>query len=98
MPLTSGTSATLHGIYFLDPNEGVAVGDSGTILRTTDGGVPGKVLPAAWEIALDQSRLTGQTEFVLAVPKPSSIRQTRELPGRSAKAAFLVLGSLALRC
>ena len=37
-PLTSGTSVTLHGIYFLDPNEGVAVGDSGTILRTTDGG------------------------------------------------------------
>jgi photosystem II stability/assembly factor-like uncharacterized protein len=28
----------LHGVYFLDPNEGVAVGDSGTILRTTDGG------------------------------------------------------------
>src|SRR5206468_3233719 len=37
-PLASGTSTTLHGIYFLDPNEGVAVGDSGTILRTTDGG------------------------------------------------------------
>src|SRR5262249_26476607 len=37
-PLTSGTSATLHGVYFLDPNDGVAVGDSGTILRTTDGG------------------------------------------------------------
>jgi photosystem II stability/assembly factor-like uncharacterized protein len=32
----------LHGIYFLDPNEGVAVGDSGTILHTTDGG-------AAWQ-------------------------------------------------
>jgi photosystem II stability/assembly factor-like uncharacterized protein len=37
-PLASGTSTALHGIYFLDPNEGVAVGDSGTILRTTDGG------------------------------------------------------------
>src|SRR5205814_3731151 len=41
-PLTSGTSTTLHGIYFLDPNEGIAVGDNGTILRTTDGG-------AAWQ-------------------------------------------------
>ena len=28
----------MHGIYFLDPNDGVAVGDGGTILRTTDGG------------------------------------------------------------
>ncbi|PYJ66001.1 MAG: glycosyl hydrolase, partial [Verrucomicrobia bacterium] len=39
---TSGTSTTLHGIYFLDPNEGIAVGDNAKILRTTDGG-------AAWQ-------------------------------------------------
>jgi len=32
----------LHGIYFLDPNEGIAVGDNAKILRTTDGG-------AAWQ-------------------------------------------------
>ena len=29
-----------------DPNEGVAVGDGGTILHTTDGGSPGKALRA----------------------------------------------------
>src|SRR4029450_12530441 len=41
-PLVSGTTTTLHGVYFLDANEGVAVGEQGLILRTTDGG-------AAWQ-------------------------------------------------
>ena len=34
----SGTSQTLEGVYFLDPNHGWAVGWAGTILRTADGG------------------------------------------------------------
>jgi photosystem II stability/assembly factor-like uncharacterized protein len=34
----SGTTTTLHGVYFFDANAGVAVGDEGLILRTTDGG------------------------------------------------------------
>ena len=37
-PLTSGTTTSLHEVYLLNPNEGVAVGDGGLILRTTDGG------------------------------------------------------------
>ncbi|PYI96300.1 MAG: hypothetical protein DME98_13050 [Verrucomicrobia bacterium] len=37
-PLTSGTIITLHTVYLFDPNEGVAVGEQGLILRTTDGG------------------------------------------------------------
>jgi|ERR1035438_3894967 photosystem II stability/assembly factor-like uncharacterized protein len=35
---TSGTTMSLQGVYFLNPNLGWAVGWSGTILRTTDGG------------------------------------------------------------
>ena len=37
-PLTSGTTNTLHDVYFFDAHQGVAVGDQGLILRTTDGG------------------------------------------------------------
>jgi photosystem II stability/assembly factor-like uncharacterized protein len=37
-PLTSGTSASLHGVYLFDFDQGVAVGEQGLILRTTDGG------------------------------------------------------------
>ena len=34
----SGTTYNLHGVFFTDANTGNAVGDNGTILRTTDGG------------------------------------------------------------
>jgi photosystem II stability/assembly factor-like uncharacterized protein len=34
----SGTTRNLYGVYFTDVNTGTVVGDSGTILRTTDGG------------------------------------------------------------
>ena len=36
--LTSGTSANLRGIVFVDVSNGFAAGDGGTILRTTNGG------------------------------------------------------------
>ena len=35
---TSGTTNTLIGVSFTDTNYGTAVGDGGTILRTTNGG------------------------------------------------------------
>ena len=35
---SSGTSATLRGVSITDANTGTAVGDGGTILRTTNGG------------------------------------------------------------
>src|SRR5262245_23019840 len=35
---TSGTVNTLRGVYLVDANVGIVVGDSGTILRTEDGG------------------------------------------------------------
>ncbi|HYR56344.1 MAG TPA: YCF48-related protein [Myxococcaceae bacterium] len=38
MRQTSGTSAPLYGVSFVNANTGTAVGGSGTILRTMDGG------------------------------------------------------------
>lgn len=38
VPQDSGTENDLRGVSFTDANNGTAVGDSGTILRTTDGG------------------------------------------------------------
>jgi photosystem II stability/assembly factor-like uncharacterized protein len=35
----SGTTAWLNGIYFVNANTGTAVGDSGIVLRTTNGGL-----------------------------------------------------------
>jgi hypothetical protein len=35
---TSGTANTLNGVFFTSSNVGIAVGDNGTVLRTTDGG------------------------------------------------------------
>jgi photosystem II stability/assembly factor-like uncharacterized protein len=37
-PLTSGTTNALYDVYFFDATQGVAVGEQGLILRTTDGG------------------------------------------------------------
>lgn len=36
--LSSGTTANLNGVFFADANNGWAVGQSGTILRTSNGG------------------------------------------------------------
>jgi photosystem II stability/assembly factor-like uncharacterized protein len=38
-PQSSGTSNPLRGVYFINAKVGTVVGDSGTILRTTNGGV-----------------------------------------------------------
>ena len=38
VPQEPNTSNSLNAVYFIDENLGFAVGDSGTILRTTDGG------------------------------------------------------------
>lgn len=36
--LTSGTTNSLSSVYFTDANTGYAVGENGTILKTTNGG------------------------------------------------------------
>ena len=47
----SGTTRNLNSVYFIGVNSGYAVGDSGTILKTINGGV-------SW--ALQNSNTTGQ--------------------------------------
>ena len=37
-PQTSNTTATLRSVYFINNDTGYTVGNSGTILKTTDGG------------------------------------------------------------
>ena len=51
-PLTSGTTNALHAVYFFDGNQGVAVGDEGLILRTTDGGAMWQSVASGVEDAL----------------------------------------------
>jgi photosystem II stability/assembly factor-like uncharacterized protein len=45
-PQPSGTSKTLHGVSFPDPNNGWAVGAAGLILRTQDGGATWSAQPS----------------------------------------------------
>jgi len=35
----SSVTANLNGLAFIDANTGIIVGDGGTVLRTTDGGL-----------------------------------------------------------
>ena len=59
---TSGTTNTLRGVACLSPSTCVAVGDSGTIVRTTDGG-------STWS-----SQPSGTTSVLggVACPSPST--------------------------
>jgi photosystem II stability/assembly factor-like uncharacterized protein len=41
----SGTTKNLNDVVFIDANVGIAVGDSGLILRTTDGGTLWSIVP-----------------------------------------------------
>ncbi len=52
---TSGTTNDLFGVFFTDANTGTAVGQSGTILRTTDGGT-------IWA-----PQTSGTTEFIKGI-------------------------------
>jgi photosystem II stability/assembly factor-like uncharacterized protein len=38
-PVDSGTTNNLRGVYLIDSGIGFAVGDAGTILKTTDAGM-----------------------------------------------------------
>jgi len=49
----SGTTQHLNDVYFMDAQTGIAVGDSGTILRSTDGGLNWSTV-----LSVDTIRLT----------------------------------------
>jgi photosystem II stability/assembly factor-like uncharacterized protein len=69
-PINSGTTNNLNGVYLLDSGTGFAVGDTGTILKTTD-------LGATW------APLTSGITTILAPTVARSLRfhRVRALPG-----------------
>ena len=60
VPLNSGTTNNLNSLYFVDANTGYAVGDSGAIVKTADGGMN-------WE-----SKNSGTTQFLRSVHFPAN--------------------------
>ena len=58
-PLTSGTTNALHDVYFFDATQGVAVGEQGLILRTTDGGAGWQSVASGVEDALRSVSFSG---------------------------------------
>ena len=62
----SGTLAWLHAVYFLDEQHGWAVGGSGVLLATTDGGETWKILrPPTEDAALDIFFTDEQTGWIV---------------------------------
>ncbi|MCH7974318.1 MAG: T9SS type A sorting domain-containing protein [Bacteroidetes bacterium] len=59
---SSGTANLLYGISFTDTNNGTAVGDLGTILRTTNGGVT---------FIKDENNFTQPKDFLLSQNSPN---------------------------
>ncbi len=45
LPQNSGTSADLYGVYFINTNSGFAMGDGGTLIRTTNDGITWAAIP-----------------------------------------------------
>ena len=138
-PVNSGTTSNLNGAVLLDSGTAFVVGDTGTILKSSDAGttwtpltsgqarrcmafifliptkewllataaqffarpmevLPGKPLPAASKIVLDQFRLMEQTEFAEATPRIFFTPLTQGHRGRSVRVGFLAGDSSALRC
>lgn len=52
-PLQSGTDKTLYGVDFFNENTGIAVGNKGIILKTTDGGATWEQKDAGVGVALN---------------------------------------------
>jgi hypothetical protein len=77
---SSGASIGLKGVYFIDANNGTAVGDCGAILRTTNGGVTffeeKKVVELPTEFILSQNYpnpFNPSTKIQYSVPQSSSV-------------------------
>ncbi len=63
-PVDSGTSSNLRGVYLLDSGVGYAVGDAGTIQKTTDAGVTWSALTSGTTRALYDIYFFNDTEGV----------------------------------
>ncbi len=93
-----GQTNALHDVYFFDATQGVAVGELGLILRTTDGGAGWQGVTSGVKDGLRRSRLVELMELPAAIRKTSSIQPIQDLRGRSVKADFLDLHYLARIC
>ena len=75
--LQSGTTVSLYGVDFLDKNIGIAVGDSGTILRTSDGGSTWERLNSGVNLALNSVSYI-DTRNIVAVGDSALILKTSD--------------------
>ena len=89
MPLLSGTTNILHAVYFLMSDQGVAVGDQGLILRTTDGGAMWQSVASGVEDGLRSVFFRGVNGISGGDSQTIFTRLTSEPRGRSGKADSL---------
>jgi photosystem II stability/assembly factor-like uncharacterized protein len=68
--LESGTTSILSSVHFIDANTGWAVGDSGTILHTTNGGV---------SFVEEEQIGEGPTEFLLSQNYPNPFNPSTKI-------------------
>ena len=61
-PLASGVKIYLQAVHFVDANTGWAVGDDGTILRTTDGGTNWSTQSSGTTVLLRDVHFTGASK------------------------------------
>jgi len=64
VPVDSGTTRNLYNVFLLESGAGYAVGDGGTILKTTDGGVNWTALTSGTTKALYDTYFFNDTEGV----------------------------------
>jgi len=64
VPVDSGTTSNLYGVFLLESGVGYAVGDGGTILKTTDVGVNWNALTSGTTKALYDTYFFNDTEGV----------------------------------
>jgi photosystem II stability/assembly factor-like uncharacterized protein len=74
---TSGTTNNLNGVSLLDSGSGFAVGDAGTILKTTDSGMTWSPVTSGTTNALDDVYFFDPTQGV-AVGEQGLIRRTTD--------------------
>ena len=62
LPYGNGMPEPLDGVHFVSPKDGLAVGDLGVILRTTDGGRTWKAQKSGTGTRLTQTRFISEKE------------------------------------